>query len=84
MQGERCCLICGTTRNLHKHHCLHGTANRKNAEKYGLWVYLCGEHHAEVHAKHSLDLQFKQRAQREFEKTHTREEFRRVFGKSWL
>ena len=37
-----------------------------------------------VHNDAKLDLEIKQMAQREFEKTHTREEFMKIFGKNYL
>lgn len=63
---------------------IHGTSNRKNAEKYGLKVYLCQRHHTEVHNDRKLDLVLITMAQKKFEETHTRDEFRAIFGKSWL
>lgn len=39
------CFFCGNTQNLEEHHCLHGTANRKKADEYGLTVWLCNYHH---------------------------------------
>ena len=83
------CWICGRTDSLEVHHCIHGTANRKQADKYGLWVRLCPECHRGtngVHGKygHHRDMTLKCAAQRAFEKTHSREEFRAVFGKSYL
>ena len=84
IQTGRECYICRTTIGLHKHHLLHGTANRKIADRYGYWVYLCAMHHEEVHMDAKLDKEFKKIAQRHFEQTGTREDFRRVFGKSYL
>ena len=63
---------------------IHGTANRQQSEKYGLKVYLCGEHHRLIHTDRKLDLSLICFAQTEFEKSHTRDEFRRIFGKSYL
>lgn len=63
---------------------IHGSSNRKNAEKYGLKVWLCGECHRKVHANRAVDLSFMQLGQHKFEKTHTREEFMAIFGKNWL
>jgi hypothetical protein len=37
-----------------------------------------------VHFNKKLDLKIKQLAQAKFEETHTREDFRAAFGKSWL
>lgn len=84
IQAERECYICRTTIGLHKHHLLHGTANRKIADRYGYWVYLCAMHHGMVHGDAELDKGFKKIAQRKFEQTGTREEFIRVFGKSYM
>lgn len=84
IQFERECLVCKTTIGLHRHHLLHGTANRKIAERYGFWVYLCGKHHAEVHRDAEMDKKFKQIAQRKFEETGTRIDFIRIFGKSYM
>ena len=37
-----------------------------------------------IHFNKELDLRVKRMAQEVFEQTHTREEFRNIFGKSWL
>jgi hypothetical protein len=69
------------------HHCIHGTANRRLSEKYGLRVKLCREHHTGntgVHKNAVLDDLLKEIAQRKFEEAHSREDFRRIFGKSYL
>lgn len=84
LQQERECFICRTTIGLHEHHVIHGTANRKQSETYGLKVFLCATHHRMVHADRKLDLSLMCFAQNEFEKTHSREEFRQIFGKSYL
>lgn len=84
MHGANECYICGTTQGLHRHHLLHGTANRKKAEQYGLVVYLCWKHHMQVHADPEMDRTFKMLGQRMFEETHTREEFIKEFGRSYL
>lgn len=88
LQKDRECLVCHTTKDLHEHHVFYGNANRKMSEKYGLKIWLCGYHHnmsdEGIHFNKSLDLEVKKIAQAEFEKKHTREEFREIFGKSWL
>ena len=67
---------------------IHGIANRKNAEKYGLTVYLCMDCHTGsdgVHHNRAKDLQLIKAAQTYFEEhIGSRDEFRRIFGKSWL
>ena len=42
---DKICFRCGTRANLHKHHVFGGYGNRSLSEQYGLWVYLCAEHH---------------------------------------
>lgn len=88
MQAKKQCFICGTTLNLHDHHCWHGTANRKKAEKYGLKVFLCQEHHtggSGVHFNKVMDEGLKKLAQKKFEELYgSREDFIREFGKSVL
>ena len=88
IQTEKQCFVCGTTFNLHDHHIIYGTANRKQSEKYGLKVWLCCEHHVGntgVHNNRDLDMHLKKLAQEHFEARYgARNEFRRVFGKSYL
>lgn len=88
MQTEKRCYVCGTTYDIHEHHIFYGTANRKQSEKHGFKVYLCGRHHnlsnEGVHFDRELDLRIKQDCQRLFEKTHSREEFMHIIGKNYL
>ena len=88
ISNEPMCLICGTPHNLHRHHVIPGNGRRELSEKYGLWVYLCANHHNmspfSVHNDHTLDLMIRQIGQQAFEKEHTREDFIKVFGRSWL
>lgn len=87
LQSEKECYICHTLYDIEEHHVFMGTANRRKSEEYGLKVWLCHEHHtgdSGVHFNKALDTKLKQMAQAEFEKTYTREEFIREFGKSYL
>lgn len=88
IQTERECYVCGTTQDIHEHHIFEGTANRRQSEKYGMKIFLCGRHHnmsnQGIHFNKELDRAVKQMAQEIFEQTHTREEFRAIFGKSYL
>ena len=74
-------------RTLHEHH-IFGGPNRIHSEEEGLKVYLCPEHHltgpAAVHRCQETQNILHQIGQQEFEKTHTREEFRKIFGRSYL
>ena len=86
LQTEKECFVCKTTYGLECHHVCFGNA-RKQSEQHGLKVWLCAEHHrgnSGVHFNRELDLSIKRFAQTEFEKTHTREDFIRIFGKSYL
>lgn len=84
------CYICHDTEGLHKHHCIHGTANRRLAEEDGLWVWLRWDYHIAdspnrtPHNDKETDLFFCKLAQEAYEKTHTREEFLQRYGRSWL
>jgi len=83
--NDKYCYVSGSVINLDKHHCIHGIGNRALAEKYGLWVWLRHDIHMSLHDRDKdLDRYLEQEAQRAFEKTHTREEFRKLFGKSYL
>lgn len=89
ISNKRECWVCGTEYGLHRHHIFYGSANRKQAEKYGCWVYLCGRHHnlsdEGVHFNKNLDNKLKRLAQEEFEKNlGTRNDFIKIFGKSFI
>lgn len=87
LQKQKMCYFCNDQRNLEEHHVFFGTANRKKSEHHGLKVWLCPEHHrgkTGVHHNKHLDKMVKRFAQKTFEKTHTREEFMREFGKNYL
>ena len=87
IQKTRECHVCGRVTGLQRHHCIHGTANRRLAEKYGLWVWLCGDCHRAVHGRtgHELDIRLHQDAQKAFEAIQGgRDAFMAIFGKNWL
>ena len=84
-RDEERCFLCGRYGITEEHHCIHGIANRKNAEKYGLKVNICPLCHRNLHDKGVNDLYLIKYAQEYFEANiGDRNEFRRVFGKSWL
>lgn len=93
-QGEKQCYLCMVLngdygyKQVEDHHIYFGSSNRKNSEFYGLKVNLCLAHHRTgkeaVHNNREIDLFLKQICQEEFEKTHTRQEFVRIIGKSYL
>ena len=94
LQDEKKCFICGRAMTygpdrLELHHCFYGRPFRKYSDQYGLTVWLCGDScHRNgknaVHRNHAVDEEVKKIAQRKFEETHSREEFRQIFNKSVL
>ncbi len=89
LQNRKESYISGNTYNLEEHHIFFGTANRKVSEKNGFKVYLTVEEHRGTYGVHGkfgkkLDIKLKQDAQRKYEETHTREEFMKLIGKSYL
>ena len=83
------CLICGSYANIQVHHVFAGK-NRSNSTKYGLVVPLCMYHHTgsnlSVHGKDGakLNKELHELGQKAFEWKHTREEFIKIFGRSYL
>ena len=62
------CYKCGTTRNIHHHHCIYGR-NRQNADEDGLIVPLCITHHTGFYGVHTkrgkeLDKRLKQECEK--------------------
>lgn len=89
MQGEEECFVTkARNTKLDRHEIYFGTANRKISKENGFWVYLTLALHnmssIGVHFNREFDLQLKISCQREFEKTHSREEFRRLIGRNYL
>jgi hypothetical protein len=81
------CMICGTTRNIERHHVCFGTADRKISDKYGLIVPLCSDCHRgrnSVHQCRAVDLKMKQLAQRTFEGKYSREKWMELFRRNYL
>lgn len=82
------CYICHSTNRIELHHIFGGTSiMRKNCEKNGFIVYLCDTHHRgnnSVHRDREVDLMIKRKAQEEYERTHTRDEFMEIVKRSYL
>lgn len=89
LSNEPCCYICGNAYYHDVHH-IYGGGNRPVSDTNGFWVYVCRRCHTyanySIHKDpdHKWDLGLKQRCQREYEKTHTRDEFIRKIGRSYL
>lgn len=74
---------------LHEHHIFEGTGNRQKSEEYGLKVYLCPRHHMyseeAVHGNSDITEYLHRLGQQAFEDQHgIREDFRKIFGKSYI
>ena len=76
------CYICGRRGKTEVHHMIHGS-RRKIADKYGLTVHLCRSCHRALHDHNLHDFDLEALAQQEFEKTHTRAEWMKIFGKNY-
>jgi len=81
------CYICGRGKPLHRHHIYAGSL-RNTSERMGAVVMLCPSCHTTgkfaVHNDPKMNLWLKQVWQREFEKTHTREDFIKLFRRNYL
>ncbi len=88
IQKNKECFFCGMTEDLDKHH-IFGGPNRKLSEKYKCVVWLCKRHHTmsneAVHLNRGNDLALKTKCQESWENIYgSREDFIRIFGKSYL
>lgn len=87
LTGAERCYFCGKTVGLERHHVFAGVANRRIADRLGMWVNCCHECHTGkngVQYDPVKNRQLKADAQRAFERTHTREEWMRIIGKNYL
>lgn len=90
LQGRKECYITRSREELEEHHIYYGaTGLREISERNGFKVWLVRPLHTGyltgIHGgNHSLDLRLKEDCQREYEKTHTREEFVQIIGRSYL
>ena len=92
ISNEKQCYLCQTPYNLERHHIYFGTANRQISESQGCWIWLCNRHHTGkvkydegIHFNPDLDLRIKRECQEVWEREKgNRQEFRKLFGKSWL
>lgn len=87
-EGRRC-YLCGSTRDLEKHH-IYGAALRHKSEQYGLTVTLCHSCHNEppngVHYSAEAAARLKAEAQRKAMQTYgwTQKDFVNRFYKNYL
>lgn len=84
-KSKDCCYICGQWAT-DTHHCLHGTANRKLADKDGLTVRLCHRCHMALHDKGNFDKELQRIAQARWMEYYSgsEDDFIKRYGKSYL
>ena len=76
------CFICGRPKDdIHE---IFGGANRQRSMIYGLYIPLCRWCHSRIHNNSDLMDMLHRKAQLEFEKNHTRDEFIQIIGKNYL
>jgi len=84
---ESRCFVCGRSgRKLDRHEVWHGP-NRDKSKRLGCWVPLCGDCHDKLHHRGGgLDAELKKTAQPLVTEHYgwTDEEFRALFGKSYV
>ena len=85
MQDKKECWVCKTISGLEKNH-IFGGANRELSELYGLYVYMCHNHHNEnipgdagFHHNKKLRKELQSIAQQKFEDIYGHDEFLRIF-----
>lgn len=68
---------------LERHHVMFGQGRRDKAEADGLTVYLCHDHHYEVHRVAETRRRLCALAQDAYEMTHSREEWMIRYGRNY-
>lgn len=77
------CFICGKGGELHPHHIFNGAYRKKSEEdSYLVWVHNLPCHRS-IHDSATKSRALKRAAQKDYELSHTREEFIRRYGKSY-
>ena len=87
LQSEKECFLTHRKSGLHKHH-IYGGPNRRISEKNGFFIWLVPHYHnmseEGIHFNKKLDLEVKRLCQKKYEETHSREEFIKLIGRSYL
>ena len=83
---DNLCYFCARYGNLEKHHCLHGTANRRLADEDGLFVWLCHRCHMQLHDKGIGDKGLQIVAEKAWMQRYgkTEEDFIKRYGKNYI
>lgn len=88
LQGdERRCIVTGATSCLHRHHILHGPL-RNLSERMGFTCWLRWDIHMSLHDHRppfqNLDRELKRECQIVYERDHTRDDWMKIVGRSYL
>ena len=83
---DNLCYFCARYGNLEKHHCIHGTANRKLADEDGLFVWLCHNCHMRLHDQGIGDKGLQIVAEKAWMQRYgkTEEDFIKRYGKNYI
>ena len=88
LQENERCYWCHEAVGTEWHHIFPGKPNRRHSEEDSLKVLLCWACHWKVHNDSQdsgrMMLKLKKDGQEAYERTHTREEFMKRYGRSWL
>ena len=90
LQNKKECFVTHSNYDLDCHHIFFGSANRKISDREGFWVWLrhdrhiAGSPYKTPHNDRQTDLWLKRLCQEAYEKTHSREEFIQLIGRSYL
>ena len=82
-EKKETCFLCWKGGHLEEHHIFNGS-NRKKSTKYNYIIDVCQTCHRDIHADIDIRVHLKKVFQYKFEEQGTREEFRAIFGKSYL
>lgn len=78
------CMICGKPYSIEGHHLICGGSKRAKGTEDKILIPLCPDCHRRVHGDGVSMTLSKMLGQAIFEQTHTREEFRARYGKSYF
>lgn len=78
---EQCYLCQNKKQETHE---IYKGCNRQTSMKYGFCIPICRICHSRTEIDSKLNLQLQKKCQKEYEKTHTREEFIRIVGQSYV
>ena len=83
---DNLCYFCARYGNLEKHHCIHGTANRRLADEDGLFVWLCHNCHMRLHDQGIGDKGLQIVAEKAWMQRYgkTEEDFIKRYGKNYI